>query len=81
MPAIAGIVLTILTLVQQGVVTAEQAKGLITQSRDEGWTKAQWREKLTELAQASDAAFEISQEMLANIAQGTPEEEAEVVFA
>ena len=80
MPGIAGIVLTILTLVQQGVVTAQQASALVEQGRDEAWSRTQWRAKLTELAQTSDEMFAATQAMLQQIAIGTPEEEAAPVF-
>lgn len=65
-----GIGLGLLTLIEQGVITATRAKALFRQGTDEGWTKEQWQAKLTELAETSDAMFADTQAMLDAIAEG-----------
>lgn len=67
MPII-GIVAAVLTLVEQGVITATRAKALIRQGHEEGWDEDRWRSELTSLAETSDAMFADTQAMLAEIA-------------
>ena len=61
---IVNIVLAVMTLVEQGVITATRAKGLIKQGQDEGWDDARWTQELTGLANASDSMFANTQTML-----------------
>ena len=61
---IAGIIMGVLTLVEQGVVTATRAKALIEQANAESWTKEQWEAKLTELAEQSDSLYADTDAML-----------------
>jgi len=62
-------VLALLTLVEQGVVTASRAKALWQQSADEGWDDARWEQELTTLADQSDAMYADTQAILDALAK------------
>jgi hypothetical protein len=68
---IANLIMAVLTLVEQGVVTATRAKSIISQGRDEDWDEARWETELTDLAEKSDSLYSDTQEMLKNLRQPT----------
>lgn len=70
---IAGIVMGVLTLVEQGVVTATRAKSLIQQGESEGWDEVRWQQELTALAEQSDSLYADASAVLQELTSPEPE--------